>query len=132
ICGVRLSPSPCLLVSLSPCLLVCHRRRRYPALAGGRPAILGEGCAPAATLAGGRFMSSAELAVREPKSVVWTRRHLLGLEELGRAEIETILNTAEEFVEVSQRRRKKRSDLKGKVVVNLFFEPSTPPPTSFH
>src|SRR5205807_691265 len=77
------------------------------------------------------FMSSAELAVREPKSVAWTRRHLLGLEELSRVEIETVLNTAEEFVEVSQRRRKKRGDLKGKVVVNLFFEPSTRTRTSF-
>jgi aspartate carbamoyltransferase catalytic subunit len=62
---------------------------------------------------------------------VWTRRHLLGLEELSRTEIETILNTAEDFVEVSQRRRKKRTDLKGKVVVNLFFEPSTRTRTSF-
>ena len=68
---------------------------------------------------------TAELAVREPKTAVWTRRHLLGLEELSRTEIETILNTAEDFVEVSQRRRKKRGDLKGKVVVTLFFEPST-------
>jgi aspartate carbamoyltransferase catalytic subunit len=81
-------------------------------------------------LAGGRFMT-AELAVREPKAAVWTRRHLLGLEELSRTEIETILNTAEDFVEVSQRRRKKRGDLKGKVVVNLFFEPSTRTRTSF-
>jgi aspartate carbamoyltransferase catalytic subunit len=65
------------------------------------------------------------------KAVRWARRHLLGLEDLSRAEIETILDTAEEFVEVSQRRRKKRSDLKGKVVVNLFFEPSTRTRTSF-
>jgi aspartate carbamoyltransferase catalytic subunit len=63
--------------------------------------------------------------------MVWTRRHLLGLEELTRAEIETILDTAEDFIEVSQRRRKKRTDLKGKVVVNLFFEPSTRTRTSF-
>ncbi len=74
---------------------------------------------------------STDLATREPKPAVWTRRHLLGLEELSRAEIETILNTAEDFVEVSQRRRKKRTDLKGKVVVNLFFEPSTRTRTSF-
>ncbi|HZT83490.1 MAG TPA: aspartate carbamoyltransferase catalytic subunit [Gemmataceae bacterium] len=75
---------------------------------------------------------SAELAVREPPAAPpWTRRHLLGLEDLSRAEIETILDTAEDFVEVSQRRRKKRSDLKGKVVVNLFFEPSTRTRTSF-
>src|SRR5262249_33822190 len=58
-------------------------------------------------------------------------RHLLDLEELSRAELETILDTAEDFVEVSQRRRKKRADLKGKVVINLFFEPSTRTRTSF-
>src|SRR5262249_42922648 len=67
----------------------------------------------------------------EPKKIMWTRRHLLGLEDLSRSEIETILDTAEDFVEVSQRRRKKRSDLKGKVVVNLFFESSTRTRTSF-
>ncbi len=61
----------------------------------------------------------------------WTRRHLLGLEELSRAELETILNCADGFVEVNQRRRKKVPALKGKVVVNLFFEPSTRTRTSF-
>ncbi len=74
---------------------------------------------------------SADLAAPEKKPIVWTRRHLLGLEELSRAELEALLDTAEQFVEVSQRRRKKRSDLKGKVVVNLFFEPSTRTRTSF-
>jgi aspartate carbamoyltransferase catalytic subunit len=74
---------------------------------------------------------TVELALKEPRSVVWTRRHLLDLEELSRAEIETILDTAEDFVEVGQRQRKKRSDLKGKVVVNLFFEPSTRTRSSF-
>jgi aspartate carbamoyltransferase catalytic subunit len=62
---------------------------------------------------------------------VWSRRHLLGLEELSADEIQVILDTAEDFVEVSHRRRKKRSDLKGKVVVNLFFEPSTRTRISF-
>jgi aspartate carbamoyltransferase catalytic subunit len=76
---------------------------------------------------------STELVSPEtkPASARWTRRHLLGLEELSRAEIEIILDTAEEFVEISQRRRKKGSDLKGKVVVNLFFEPSTRTRSSF-
>jgi aspartate carbamoyltransferase catalytic subunit len=74
---------------------------------------------------------SVELASREVKPVQWTRRHLLGLEDLNRTELETILDTAEDFVEVSQRRRKKRGDLKGKVIVNLFFEPSTRTRTSF-
>jgi aspartate carbamoyltransferase catalytic subunit len=74
---------------------------------------------------------TVEMAPPKNRPVQWTRRHLLGLEELSRAEIETILDTAEGFVEVSQRRRKKRTDLKGKVVVNLFFEPSTRTRASF-
>jgi aspartate carbamoyltransferase catalytic subunit len=72
-----------------------------------------------------------ELASRELKTVPWARRHLLGLEDLGRDEILTILDTAEDFVDVSQRRRKRRADLKGKVVVTLFFEPSTRTRASF-
>src|SRR5262249_53019787 len=61
----------------------------------------------------------------------WTRRHLLGLEDLSREELLTVLDTAEEFVDLSQRRKKKRGDLKGKVVVTLFFEPSTRTRASF-
>jgi aspartate carbamoyltransferase catalytic subunit len=56
---------------------------------------------------------------------------LLGLEDLSRNELETIFDLAEQFAEGSQRRPKKRGDLKGKVVVNLFFEPSTRTRTSF-
>ena len=74
---------------------------------------------------------SVDLATREPKAVLWTRRHLLDLEDLSRSEIETILDVAEDFMEVSQRRRKKLTTLKGKVVVNLFFEASTRTRTSF-
>jgi len=74
---------------------------------------------------------SVDLATREPKAVLWTRRHLLDLEDLSRSEIETILDVAEGFMEVSQRRRKKLTTLKGKVVANLFFEASTRTRTSF-
>jgi aspartate carbamoyltransferase catalytic subunit len=74
---------------------------------------------------------TVELAVKQPQPVVWTRRHLLDLEQLSCTEIESLLDTAEDFIEVSQRRRKKRTDLKGKVVVNLFFEPSTRTRSSF-
>lgn len=61
----------------------------------------------------------------------WTRRHLLGLEELSREEIVTILDTAERMDEVSKRDRKKVPALQGKVVFNLFFENSTRTRTSF-
>lgn len=74
---------------------------------------------------------SVELAEQATKPVAWTRRHLLGLEELSREELVTILDAAEEFVDVSTRKRKKRGDLKGKVVVTLFFEPSTRTRASF-
>ncbi|MCX8082964.1 MAG: aspartate carbamoyltransferase catalytic subunit [bacterium] len=61
----------------------------------------------------------------------WKRKDLIGLEELTRSEIETILDMAVSFKEVSSRRVKKVPALRGKTVVNLFFEPSTRTRTSF-
>jgi len=62
---------------------------------------------------------------------VWRRKHLLGLEELSREEILFILDTAENFKEVSTRSVKKVPALRGRVVVNLFFEDSTRTRMSF-
>jgi len=61
----------------------------------------------------------------------WKRKDLLGLEELSRQEIEFILDTAKSFKEVSTRPVKKVPVLRGKTIVNLFFEPSTRTKTSF-
>ncbi len=61
----------------------------------------------------------------------WNRKDLLGLEELSREEIELILSTAEGFKEVSSREIKKVPALRGKTVVNLFYEPSTRTRVSF-
>ncbi|MBL7151037.1 MAG: aspartate carbamoyltransferase catalytic subunit [Candidatus Omnitrophica bacterium] len=61
----------------------------------------------------------------------WTRKDLLGLEELSREEIELVLATAESFKEVSTREIKKVPALRGKTVVNLFYEPSTRTRVSF-
>src|SRR5262249_27924426 len=72
-----------------------------------------------------RGVMSVDTAGYETKPLTWARRHLLGLEDLGGDEIDTILRVAEEFVEGDDGHRKKRADLKGKVVANLFFEPST-------
>lgn len=63
--------------------------------------------------------------------MTWTRRDLLGLEDLSKEEIELILNTAESFKEVSTREIKKVPALRGKTVVNLFYEPSTRTRVSF-
>ena len=61
----------------------------------------------------------------------WVKKDLLGLEELTQGEIEFILSTAESFKEVSSREIKKVPALRGKTVVNLFYEPSTRTRVSF-
>jgi len=65
------------------------------------------------------------------KKPVWTKKDLLGLEYLSREEIELILHTAKSFKEVTTRQIKKVPALRGKTVVNLFYEPSTRTRTSF-
>jgi aspartate carbamoyltransferase catalytic subunit len=67
--------------------------------------------------------------VAEPP--VWTRKHLLSLAELSREEILFLLDTAESFKEVSTRSVKKVPALRGRVVVNMFFEESTRTRMSF-
>jgi aspartate carbamoyltransferase catalytic subunit len=57
--------------------------------------------------------------------------HLLGLEELSAGEITRILDTAERYIGVGVGDVPKRDDLKGKVVANLFYEPSTRTRVSF-
>lgn len=59
------------------------------------------------------------------KPADWTRKHLIGLEELQRSEIETILDVARSFRGTLDRPVKKLPSLRGKTVVNLFMEPST-------
>ena len=61
----------------------------------------------------------------------WSRKHLLGLEDLSPEEILAILDTAEAFAEISTRSRKKVPTLQGRIVFNLFFENSTRTRTSF-
>ncbi|MFA5293053.1 MAG: aspartate carbamoyltransferase catalytic subunit [Phycisphaerae bacterium] len=65
------------------------------------------------------------------KEFIWNRKHLIGLRELSREEIEYILDTAQGFEQVSTRSIKKAPTLRGKVVVNLFFEDSTRTRNSF-
>lgn len=65
------------------------------------------------------------------KEFRWGRKHLLGLRDLSRQEIEYILDTAKGFEQISTRSIKKAPPLRGKVVVNLFFEDSTRTRNSF-
>ncbi len=59
------------------------------------------------------------------------RRDLLGIRNLSAEEITGILDTAENFREISNREIKKVPTLRGKTVINLFFESSTRTRTSF-
>ncbi len=65
------------------------------------------------------------------KELVFRHEHLLGIEQLSAEEILTVLNLAETFREISERRIKKVPTLRGKTVVNLFMEPSTRTRVSF-
>jgi aspartate carbamoyltransferase catalytic subunit len=58
-------------------------------------------------------------------------RHLLGIDGLDAGEITLILDTAEAMKEIGTRAVKKVPTLRGRTVVNLFFEPSTRTRTSF-
>lgn len=61
----------------------------------------------------------------------WQKKHLLGLKNTTEEEIELILDSAKAFKEISKRQVKKTPALRGKTVVNLFFESSTRTKTSF-
>ncbi|MBW1790937.1 MAG: aspartate carbamoyltransferase, partial [Deltaproteobacteria bacterium] len=58
-------------------------------------------------------------------------KHILGLENLSTDDISFILQTAESFREISTRPIKKVPILRGKTIINLFFEPSTRTRLSF-
>src|ERR1022692_4162849 len=81
----------------------------------------------------------AELAPRDlplmniaPKSsFVLNKKHLLGIEGLSREEISGLLDLGEEFVELNRQIDKKRTSLRGRTQINLFFEASTRTQSSF-
>jgi aspartate carbamoyltransferase catalytic subunit len=62
---------------------------------------------------------------------IFERKDLLGIRELTAGEITHLLDTAETFRDISRREVKKVPTLRGRTVINLFFEPSTRTRTSF-
>jgi aspartate carbamoyltransferase catalytic subunit len=59
------------------------------------------------------------------------RRHLIAVSDLGRADVERLLAVARNFESAAQRELKKLPTLRGRTVVNLFFESSTRTSSSF-
>ena len=77
-------------------------------------------------------MSTTSQELDQKQAVTTLRRKdLLGIAELSPGEIELILGTAEAMKEVGTRPIKKVPALRGKTVINLFYEPSTRTRTSF-
>ncbi len=75
-------------------------------------------------------MDVAQIATAPPLTAL-RNRHLLGIADLSPEEIVLVLDTAEAMKEVGQRAIKKVPTLRGRTVINLFFEPSTRTRTSF-
>ncbi len=69
--------------------------------------------------------------IAAPSSFVLDRRHLLGIEGLSHGEISGLLDLSEEFVELNRQIEKKRASLRGRTLINLFFEVSTRTQASF-
>ncbi len=71
------------------------------------------------------------LAAPPSDSPVWHRRHLLGIEGLSPVEITAVLDLAEGYVAQNRREYKRSDELRGRTIMNLFFEDSTRTRTSF-
>src|SRR5258705_46750 len=66
-----------------------------------------------------------------PKTSFVLRRHLLGIEGPSADEIGGLLDLADEYVELNRQIEKKRTSLRGRTIINLFFEASTRTQSSF-
>jgi aspartate carbamoyltransferase catalytic subunit len=66
-----------------------------------------------------------------PQKPIFAHRHLLGIEGLSPPEIVALLDLADAAVEISRQVEKKRATLRGRTLINLFFEASTRTQSSF-
>jgi len=66
-----------------------------------------------------------------PPQTLFPHRHLLGIEGLSASEISLLLDMSEDYVELNRQFEKKRAVLRGRTLINVFFESSTRTRTSF-
>src|SRR5882672_12586855 len=69
--------------------------------------------------------------IAQKSSFVLSQRHLLGIEGLSPDEILGLLDLAEQFVALNRQIDKKQASLRGRTLINLFFEASTRTQSSF-
>lgn len=80
---------------------------------------------------GREFIYLGGMVVAKSRQVSLRSKSILGLENMTVAEIELVLNSAREMKNIIDRDIKKVPTLRGKSIINLFFEPSTRTRTSF-
>ena len=71
------------------------------------------------------------MSTADPTPIFFARRHLLTCEGLTAAEINSLLNLADKSVDLNRQVNKKRDVLRGRTLINLFFESSTRTQASF-
>jgi aspartate carbamoyltransferase catalytic subunit len=71
------------------------------------------------------------MTLASKSTFVLGHRHLLGIEGLSAADITGLLDLSEEYVELNRQVDKKRTSLRGRTQINLFFENSTRTQSSF-
>src|SRR5215203_7367318 len=76
-------------------------------------------------------LNASQTRPAAPPLTALRQKHLLGIADLSAEEIVLVLDTAEAMKEVGRRTIKKVPTLRGRTVINLFFEPSTRTRTSF-
>src|SRR5438128_10847877 len=69
--------------------------------------------------------------IAQKPAFVLGQKHLLGIEGLSRDDILHLLDLAEHFVDLNRQIEKKQSSLRGRTLINLFFEVSTRTQASF-
>ena len=74
---------------------------------------------------------STSTDTQQEETPVYPYRHLLGIEGLTRFDIEKLLDLADEYVETNRQADKKHAILRGRTLINMFFENSTRTRTSF-
>ena len=77
------------------------------------------------------LMSVSEAAPTPMPAPAFSRRHLLGIEGLSPLEITSLLDLADDYVDQNRLIDKKQPTLRGRTVINLFFESSTRTQSSF-
>ena len=78
-----------------------------------------------------KFLSQSRWKPTRRPTLPLNHKHLLGIQELSATDIRTILDTAESFLGISKREVKKVPILRGRTIINLFYEPSTRTRSSF-